>query len=98
MKISISYLGRIYQVEANFSHHKSGQGQWNIVATVEFMDEEKNFPFHFTNSSFIDDVTDIISEEGFSDLKVQEMYYSQIASDFNEIVGEWCEELQSFLD
>lgn len=95
MKISINYYGQTFDVKADFTHTKTGHGHWNIVASVSFQGEEKNFPFHFTNSSFIDEIETLRKEEGYSDTKVQQMYYDQISSDFDERIGEWCEEVDS---
>jgi hypothetical protein len=83
------------EADLYFSNPKIGYGQWNIICEVTYKNEKKEFSNHFTDSLFIDELSDMKSE-GKSFEEIQQVYYDKFFnSRLEEKIVEWMFEIDN---
>lgn len=86
--------GNKADVTIYFSKEFKGRGGWNIICETSFKRETKNFRHYTTDSSFIDSLSDMKTENA-SFKEIQNAYYEHSFYNMQEEVAEWIEEILS---
>lgn len=87
-----NHKGEQFEIVIYFSQEFKGRGGWNINCQVCFKDEKKTFSYYTTNSTFIDEISNM-KENGASWDEIQNAYEEEVFYYLEESILEWCEEI-----
>lgn len=87
-----NYKGVAFDIETYYTHSFKGRGGWDINCEVSFMGHKKTFREFTTDATFIDQISDMKSNDASWD-DIQEKYADQYSDQRKEEIAEWCEEI-----
>ena len=86
------YLGKEFEIYVTWMHQFKGRGGWNVIASVSYNDEQKDFRHYMTDSMFIDEISELKAEDTSLE-DIQQRYTDMYLSELSEEILEWCEEI-----
>lgn len=92
-----NYKGNQFEIETYFYQEFRGRGGWDIKCEVTFKNEKKTFRHYTTDTTFIDKISDMKADDAFWD-EIQDAYSEKTFDSLEEIILEWCEEINEKVD